>query len=48
MTVHESGFSAAAAPDMMVDVRNTFGLDVAMSVPAFSKPNDYVPDLDTA
>src|SRR5438270_7568752 len=43
-----NGLDAAAAPDMMVDVRNTFGLDVAMSVPAFSKPNEYVPDLDSA
>src|ERR1700716_563139 len=43
-----NGLDAAAAPDMMVDVRNTFGLDVAMTVPAFSKPNEYVPDLDTA
>src|SRR5258708_7785429 len=43
-----NGLDAAAAADMMVDVRNTFGLDVAMSVPAFSKPNEYVPDLDTA
>src|SRR6267154_1679417 len=43
-----NGLDAAAAPDMTVDVRNTFGLDVAMSVPAFSKPNEYVPDLDTA
>src|SRR3989440_1044715 len=43
-----NGLDAAAAPDMMVDVRNTFGLDVAMSVPAFSKPNEHVPDLDLA
>src|SRR6266513_1204106 len=43
-----NGLDAAAAPDMVVDVRNTFGLDVAMSVPAFSKPNEYVPDLDSA
>src|SRR6184192_3460464 len=43
-----NGLDAAAAPDMMVDVRNTFGLDVAMTVPAFSKPNEYVPDLDPA
>src|SRR3979409_2479955 len=43
-----NGLDAAAAPDMMVDVRNTFGLDVAMTVPAFSRPNEYVPDLDTA
>jgi len=44
----QNGLDPAAAPDMTVDVRNTFGLDVAMSVPAFSKPNEYVPDLDTA
>src|SRR5258706_481861 len=43
-----NGLDPSAAPDMTVDVRNTFGLDVAMSVPAFSKPNEYVPDLDTA
>src|SRR5438874_10637054 len=43
-----NGLDAAAAPDMIVDVRNTFGLDVAMSIPAFSKPNEYVPDLDSA
>jgi cobaltochelatase CobS len=38
-----NGLDPAATPDMMVDVRNTFGLDVAMSVPAFSKANEYVP-----
>src|SRR6478609_5683235 len=43
-----NGLDAAATPDMMVDVGNTFGLDVAMTVPAFSKPNEYVPDLDSA
>src|SRR6202045_3679704 len=43
-----NGLDPAAAPDMMVDVRNTFGLDVAMTVPAFSKPNEYVPDLVSA
>ncbi len=48
MTTPESGLSAIAAPDLMVDVRNTFGLDVAMSVPAFSKSCEYVPDLDAA
>src|ERR1700687_3327955 len=43
-----NGLDPAAAPDMIVDVRNTFGLDVAMTVPAFSRPNEYVPDLDAA
>jgi cobaltochelatase CobS len=44
----QRGLDPAAAPDLTLDVRNTFGLDVAMSVPAFSQPNEYVPDLDTA
>src|SRR5258706_258375 len=48
MSTMNGGLDPAAAPDMMVDVRNTFGLDVAMTVPAFSRPNEYVPDLDTA
>ncbi len=41
-----NGLDPASTPDITVDVRNTFGLDVAMSVPAFSKSNEYVPDLD--
>jgi len=48
MTIATSGLDAASMPDLMVDVRNTFGLDAAMTVPAFSKPNEYVPDMDTA
>jgi len=35
-----------AAPDTSVDVRDTFGIDVDMHVPAFSQGNEYVPDLD--
>jgi len=34
------------APDTTVDVRETFGIDVDMNVPAFSEGNEYVPDLD--
>src|SRR6201991_5023992 len=48
MATTANGLDPASAPDMMVDVRNTFGLDVAMSVPAFSRGNEYVPDVDTA
>ena len=33
-------------PDITVSVRQTFGLDSDMQVPAFSQPNEYVPDLD--
>ena len=48
MATTANGLDPASAPDMMVDVRNTFGLDVAMTVPAFSRANEYVPDVDTA
>ena len=34
------------APDTEVSVRETFGIDVDMKVPAFSEPSDYVPTLD--
>ena len=33
-------------PDITVDVRQTFGLDVDMDAPAFSKKEDHVPDID--
>jgi cobaltochelatase CobS len=37
-----------AAPDKMVSVRDVFGVDSNMMVPAFSEPDAHVPDLDTA
>ena len=36
------------APDTTVSVRQTFGLDSDMEVPAFSQAEDHVPDVDTA
>jgi len=33
-------------PDMKVSVRQTFGIDIDMEVPAYSEPNEHVPDLD--
>jgi len=36
----------APVPDMKVSVRQVFGLDVNMEVPAFSKSEEHVPDLD--
>jgi cobaltochelatase CobS len=36
------------APDIKVSVRQTFGLDTDMECPAFSRPNEYVPDMDDA
>ncbi len=35
-----------AAPDTEIDVRTTFGIDIDMKVPAFSKADERVPDLD--
>ncbi len=35
-------------PDITVSVRQTFGLDSDMQVPAFSQSNEHVPDLDEA
>jgi len=36
----------AAKPDTTVTVRETFGLDLDMAVPAFSQPGEHVPVLD--
>ena len=33
-------------PDREVSVREVFGIDTDMTVPAFSTPNEYVPELD--
>src|SRR5690349_22365662 len=35
-------------PDITVSVRQTFGLDSDMQVPAFSRASDHVPDVDEA
>jgi len=49
---HESTLAAAKdpnhIPDIDVSARQVFGLDTEMLVPAFSKPNEYVPDIDEA
>jgi len=37
-----------AVPDIRVSVRQTFGLDSDMEVPAFSRPTEHVPALDEA
>src|ERR1700689_4902396 len=36
------------SPDITVSVRQTFGLDSDMHVPAFSRPAEHVPDIDEA
>ena len=37
-----------SVPDLQVSVRQTFGIDTDMQVPAFSDRNDYVPEVDDA
>ncbi len=37
-----------AAPDLMISVRQTFGLDLDMDVPAFSLAGEHVPEVDPA
>ena len=33
-------------PDMKLSVRQVFGIDSDLEVPAFSKPDEHVPELD--
>jgi cobaltochelatase CobS len=42
------GSTVLSAPDREVSVREVFGIDVDMKVPAFSEADERVPDLDTA
>jgi cobaltochelatase CobS len=37
---------APGLPDMKVSVRQLFGIDSDLEVPAYSKPDDHVPDID--
>ncbi|MCU0953131.1 MAG: cobaltochelatase subunit CobS [Hyphomicrobium sp.] len=37
---------ATALPDLKLSVRQVFGIETDMEVPAFSKPDEHVPDLD--
>ena len=37
-----------SAPDIKIDVRQTFGIDIDMEVPGFSERDDHVPDVDAA
>jgi cobaltochelatase CobS len=38
----------AGEPDIKISVRQTFGIDSDLEVPAFSQPSEHVPDLDEA
>ncbi len=47
--VHMEGPSLPeGGPDIKVSVRQTFGIDSDLEVPAFSQSSDYVPELDEA
>jgi cobaltochelatase CobS len=48
MKLHESGLSPDMVPDIKLSVREVFGLDQELKVPAFSKRTAYVPEIDTA
>ena len=39
---------APNTPDIKVSVRQVFGIDTDMQVPAFSTPTEHVPNLDEA
>ena len=41
-----TGEHPLSAPDISVSVRETFGIDVDWSVPAFSEGSDHVPTID--
>jgi cobaltochelatase CobS len=38
--------SGAGLPDMKISVRQVFGIDSDIEVPAYSEPGDHVPDFD--
>jgi cobaltochelatase CobS len=38
---------AAPLPDIKVSVRQTFGFDTDLEVPAYAEPDDHVPDIDS-
>ncbi|MFZ3032705.1 MAG: cobaltochelatase subunit CobS [Parvibaculum sp.] len=46
MSSDVTGSLSVEGPDTTVNVRDVFKIDVDMTVPAFSKVNEYVPDLD--
>ncbi len=46
MNYDQEGLSPDLAPDTTVNVRDAFGIDQDLSVPAFSVRSDYVPAVD--
>ncbi len=46
MTEKIGALEGDGIPNTKVDVRETFGLDIDLEVPAFSEPSDHVPPID--
>ena len=46
ITADTANGSAKRQPDIKISVRQTFGIDSDMEVPAFSDPGEYVPVVD--
>ena len=44
--INSASKTVLAAPDTQVSVRDVFGIDIDMMVPAFSQADERVPDLD--
>ena len=42
LAAHASG---ALMPDMTLSVRQVFGIDTNLEVPAYSQPDEHVPDV---
>ena len=42
----QPGTQPADLPDITISVRQTFGIESDMQVPAFSKPSEHVPEID--
>ncbi len=45
-TMTETPSDLTSLPDMKISIRQVFGIDSDLMVPAFSEPNEHVPDLD--
>jgi len=48
MTSPEGALAGTGIPDTEVDVRETFGIDVDLKVPAFKEADEHVPNRDDA
>ena len=42
----EANLERAPLPDMKISVRQVFGIDSDLEVPAYSEPDEHVPDFD--